>query len=151
MSEIAAVIYPVPHNLVDRFFVSENKSVFVRYLGRTSTIRLAPKSKVIFYASGKSKELIGEGVIDEIEFLTPDEVLSKYGNKVFLNEKELDKYVHLRPNRTSSKKMLTINFSKLRKYSHPIRTDKRITMAGQYLTKKEYSEVVNRASESVRG
>jgi hypothetical protein len=141
MNEITAVIYPVPLNLVDRFF-SEKKSVFVKYLARNTQVQISPKNKMVFYASHGSKEIVGDGAIESVEFLTPDEVLAKYDDKVFLNKEELKEYMLLQPRRTSSKKLLTLNLSKIRKYRHPIRIEKPITMTGQYLSRDEYREMV---------
>lgn len=143
MNKVAAVVYPVPLRMVDRFFI-EKKSVFVKYLARNTRVQLSPKNKMVFYASHGSKEIVGEGIIEAVEFLTPDEVLAKYDDKVFLNKEELREYVLLQPCRTSSKKLLTLTLSKIRKYNNPIRIGKPITMTGQYLTKEEYMEIFHK-------
>jgi len=140
MKKIIAAIYPIPINLVERFF-SENKDVFVKYL-RTSTVRLSPKNKIIFYASHGSQELVGEGLIETIEFLTSDEVLEKYITRVFLKKRELEDYIHSQPLRTSSKKMLTVAFSRIKKYDCPIKIVKPVNMGGQYLTKDDYLKLI---------
>jgi hypothetical protein len=36
-------------------------------------MRMTPKHKVVFYASQGSKQIVGEGIIEAIEFLTPKE------------------------------------------------------------------------------
>jgi hypothetical protein len=94
---------------------------------------------VIFYASHGSKEIIGEGVIESIEFLTPDEVWQKYDGKIFLDRKELHEYTTSQPTRTSTKKMLVITLRKLKKYKSGIKYLKPITMTGEYITKKDYN------------
>jgi len=133
---ITAAIYPVPCHLVDRFFEGKSK-VFVKFLARNTT-KLAPKNKIIFYASHGSKKLIGEGIIESIEFIPPEIVLSKYKKELFLSEAELHAYVKRSPLRTYSKNMLTIVFKKIRKYAEPKKYNKPITMAGLYLDANEY-------------
>jgi hypothetical protein len=113
--------------------------VFVKYTTWSTGIQLKSKHKIILYASQGSKEIVGEGTIEKVEFLTSGEVLKKYGNKVILNKDELEKYMMREPNRMS-KKMLVIVFSKVREYTPHIKYKKPITMAGQYLTRDEYSE-----------
>jgi hypothetical protein len=142
MSEINAVIFPIPTELVDRLFRGNTK-VFVKYVAHNTT-RLAPKHKVIFYASHGSKKLIGEGTIEKVEFLTPQKVLEKYKDQLFLNEAELDAYVKRSPSRSSSKEMLTLVLKKLKKFPKPIDYNKPITMAGQYLSAEEYSSLIKK-------
>lgn len=102
-------------------------------------MRIAPKHKVLFYASHGSKEIAGEGQIEEIEFLTPNEVLAKYGAKTFLDKDELATYTLRQPKRDSSKKMLVLVLSKIKRYRSPVKYRKPISMAGQYLTQEDYS------------
>lgn len=141
MSEIIGAIYPIPIDLVDRFFLKKAK-VFVKFLTHNST-KLVPKNKVIFYASHGSKKLIGEGIIEKIEFLTPEKVFAKYKNTLFLNENEFFSYVGKSPSRIS-KEILTLTLKNIRKYSTPIEYNKKITMAGQYITTEEYKSLILR-------
>jgi hypothetical protein len=140
MNRIIGVIFPVPKEFVDRLLV-DKRNIFVKYVPRTASVQITPKQKLLFYASHGSKEIVGEGLIEAIQFLTPNEVLEKYGHKVFLNKDELTSYTRRQPNRDSSKKMLVLVLSKLRKYSYPKKFYRSITMVGQYLTEKEYQEL----------
>ena len=140
MNEIFGIIYPVPVKFVDRFF-NVNVMVFVKYVAHNTT-RLAPKHRVIFYASHGSKKLIGEGTIEKVEFLTPDEVLAKYKDELFLDEAEFNAYIRRSPSRTPSRKMLVLQLKKLRKYGTPIDYNKPMTMAGQYLSAEEYKSMI---------
>ena len=140
MSEITGIIFPIPKQFVDRLLL-EKRNVFVKYVAGKGLSKLSRKQRVLFYVSKSSKEIVGEGVIDNIDFLTPDEALEQYGDKLFLNEKELKDYTLHRPNREPSKKMLVIVLSRLRRYSKPRHFKKSISMAGQYLTKMEYAEL----------
>jgi hypothetical protein len=142
MNDIVGTIYPIPINFIDRLFDGETK-VFVKYVAHNST-QLAPKHKVIFYGSHGSKELVGEGIIEKVEFLTPQKVLEKYRDQLFLNETELDAYVKRSPSRSSSKEMLTLVLKKLKKFPKPIDYNKPITMAGQYVHAKEYSSLIQK-------
>jgi hypothetical protein len=142
MNDIVGTIYPIPVELVERLFEG-NAKVFVKYVAHNTT-RLAPKHKVIFYASHGSKKLIGEGTIEKVEFLTPQKVLEKYKDQLFLNEAELDAYVKRSPSRSSSKEMLTLVLKKLKKFPKPIDYNKPITMAGQYLSAEEYSSLIKK-------
>jgi hypothetical protein len=129
-------IYPIPIELVHRLFDGK-KRVFVKYVAHDST-KLAPRHKVVFYASHGSRKLIGEGTIEKVEFLNPEAVLARYREDLFLNEEEFQAYVSRSPSRTPSKKMLTFVMKKLKKYSKPVDYDRPVTMAGQYLSVNEY-------------
>ena len=142
MNEIIGVIYPIPAELAERLFEG-NTRIFVKYVAHNTT-RLAPKHKVIFYASHGSKKLIGEGIIDKVEFLTPPKVLEKYKDQLFLTESELHAYIARSPLRSSSKEMLTLVLKKLKKFPKPIDYNKPITMAGQYLSAEEYSSLIKK-------
>jgi len=127
MNEIVGAIFPVPTELVNRLFEGETK-VFVKYVAHSNT-RLSPGHKIVFYASRGSKELIGEGIVEKVEFLTPDEVLSKFKNELFLDAAEFHAYVGKWPSRTS-KRIMTLVLKKLKKYQKPIIYGKPMTMAG---------------------
>jgi hypothetical protein len=140
---VAAVVFPVPERLVERL-LSENRNVFVKYVARTTNLRITPKNKLILYASHGSAELVGEGIIQTIELLTPSEVLDKYGSKVFLDRDELMAYATQEPGRTLSKRMLVLALDKIKTYKPHIKWKKPMTMAGQYLTEEEYRKLRER-------
>jgi hypothetical protein len=132
------MIFPIPLRFAGRV-LHEKRNVFVKYVGRGTCLQLVAKHKAIFYASRGSKEIVGEGIIERIEFLTPSEVLGKYGTRVFLSKEELEKYMMRWPNR-ASKEMLVLVLSKLKEYTPHVKYRKPITMAGQYLTCEEYNK-----------
>ena len=142
MSKIIGSIYPIPSKFVDRLFDGKTK-VFVKY-GAHNATKLTPKHKVIFYASQGLKQLVGEGIIEKVEFLSPDDVIVKYEKWLFLNASEFYAYVERSPSRTSSKKMLTLVLKKLNKYPKPIDYNRSITMAGQYLGVDEYNSLIDK-------
>jgi hypothetical protein len=145
MNKIVGAIYPIPAQLVDRLF-EDNTKVFVKYVAHKTT-KLAPKHKVIFYASHGSKKLIGEGIIEKVEFLTPEEAIAKYKEELFLTKDELYDYVKRSPSRNLSKEMLTLVLKRLKKYRKPIQYPKPITMAGQYLNSIEYNSLMQKEEE----
>jgi hypothetical protein len=136
-----AVVYPVPANLVDRLLI-EDRNVFVKYLPRTTKVSLQQGDKVVFYASHATKQVVGEGVAEKVEFLTPAEAISKYGEKVFLSKDELAAYTARQPSRDPSKKMLVVVLTKLKKYKKGIVYPRPITMAGEYLTEEQYRQLI---------
>ena len=141
MERIVGVIYPVPGDIVDALFSGGSK-VFVKYIPHKST-RLVKGNKVFFYASKGLKSLVGEGVIESIEFLSPENVLDKYSDLLFLNREQFDGYVKMRPTRDPSKEILTLKLVKIKKYKKPIECEKAITMAGRYVSSQEYSNLIS--------
>lgn len=136
MNEIIGAVYPIPQRLVDRLFDGKTK-VFVKYVAHNTT-KLAPRHRVVFYASHGIGKLIGEGIIEKVEFLNPDAVLARYRRDLFLNDEEFQAYVRRSPSRTPSKEMMTLALKKLKRYTTPMDYNRPITMAGQYLTREEY-------------
>jgi len=141
MDKIVAVVYPVPEKLVDRL-LSEKKDIFVKYVARSTNLRIAPGNKLVLYASQGSKKVVGERVIKAIEFMTPSEVLAKYGSRVFLTKDELMVYATQVPGRPPTKKLLVLVLGKTRSYSPPLKWKAPITMTGQYLTEGQYAELL---------
>ena len=86
-SEIIGAIFPVPHDLLNRI-LDQGKDVFVKK--PTLFKELKPGSKILFYASHEVKAILGEGTIEDLEFLSPKEAVGKYGNRLFLSKEELD-------------------------------------------------------------
>jgi len=101
----------------------------------SNTCLVQPSDKVVFYASHSNKQVVGEGTVEITEFLRPDEVISKYGRKVSISKDELRAYTMQQPSRDSSKKMLVVVLTKLKKYKKSIVYPRPITMAGECLTK----------------
>lgn len=133
-------MYPLPIELIDRLF-DDRPKVFVKYVAHNTT-KLLPKHKVVFYGSHGSRKLIGEGTIEKVEFLTPEAVLSRHKEDLFLNQEELLAYVRRFPSRTPSKEMLILVMKKLKRYPVPVDYNRPITMAGQYLTAAEYGSLI---------
>jgi hypothetical protein len=139
MSKLEGAIFPIPHYLTHGLF-SGGPKIFVKYLPHNST-RLVKGNKIIFYESRGSKCLIGEGVVNSIEFLTPKEVIKNYKNLLFLSEEQFEDYVKLRTNHDPSKKMLTMKLTNIKKYATPIKYKNTITMAGKYIGINEFRSI----------
>jgi len=136
----SVTIFPVPNSLIDRFF-EDRKNVFVKYHGHATAPHLEKGSRIAFYASQNQRELVGEGLVQSVEFLTPEETLAKYGNQLFLSKEELIAYGNSRP-RNPSRKMLVLVLEHLTKYKRRITYPKRMTMAGARLTLGEYKSIM---------
>jgi hypothetical protein len=139
-TETHGAIFPIPDLFKDRLFDGKH-NVFIKYLPHNSTKLIAGK-KILFYASGVVKALVGEGEIEKIEFLLPQEVIKLHGKELFLSESEFNAYTRSSASRARSKKVLTLVLKKLRKYSKPARLNKPMTMAGQYINAEEYNSLV---------
>jgi hypothetical protein len=123
------IVYPLFQEHLQRFF-DKGKTVFVKFLlGRPT--RLNPGLRLFFYQSKSRKEIVGEARIVDISSITADEVLSAYGDRLFLNSEEFREYVGDR----HSKPMLVLILEGFERYSSPLKLDKSVTMAGQYMTK----------------
>ena len=139
------IIYPVPSNLVPRFF-DQGKNVFVKYLPKVGYHHLKVGDKIMFYASRNLKKIVGEGTIQKLELLKPSEALEKYRENLFLSEEELEEYRHHRSDRPPTKELLVVVIRDLRKYSKSVEPEKPITMTGRRVTEKEYRSLRARSS-----
>lgn len=137
MSDFIGVIFPVPQQFIERFFI-DKKNIFVKFSTGEST-SLKEGQILLFYASYGTKKIVGEGIIKNIEFLKASEVYRKYPNKLFLEKDELFEYAGYR----TFKKMLTIELSNIMKYEEPVITPIPITIAGLQITKEQYEKYFN--------
>ncbi|MBU4500946.1 MAG: DUF365 domain-containing protein [Nanoarchaeota archaeon] len=135
--KIVGVIYALPRNLVNRFFINK-KNVFIKFhTYERLPITLQICSKLLFYVSHSKKEVIGEANIRDIRLMTTEEAIRKYPKKMFLSSKELRAYAKGREN----KKALVFILSNIRRYGKPVYYDHPLTMAGEYISKKKYEEI----------
>lgn len=131
------IIFPVLPEHLGRFF-ERQKRVFVKFVGREVVPRsLQSGSKLFFYESRSNKEIVGEARIVEITIGTVEEMLAKHGEDLFLTRIELEEYAADR----KAKRMLVLVLEDAKKYAVPLRLDKSITMAGQYMTKSMYNDL----------
>ena len=137
--DIVGAAFPVPHYLMNRFF-KEGKKVFVK---NSKFKQLNLGSKIIFYASRDVHAFVGEGIIETIEFLMPQDIIQNYKNELFLTEKELNIYAQEK----NVSKFLVARFSEIKKYHTPVKPKRFITMSGKYITKLEYETIILNSSQ----
>jgi len=76
--KVVGAIFPLSSHLVDRIF-KEGRNVFLK--PPTVYKDLGKGSKILFYASGEIREIIGEGTAEKVELLKPAEAVKKYGKE----------------------------------------------------------------------
>lgn len=136
---VIGIIFPMLPEHVRRFF-EQGKTVFVKFVAHLYT-NLQPGSKLFFYESRSKKQIVGEARIIQIGSGTMDEVLLKHGADLFLTPTELKEYVGNRRERG----MLVLVLDGVRKYSTPLKADRPVTMAGQYMTKEIFRRLKDSA------
>ena len=139
LKEFVGAAFPVPHHLMKRFF-EEGKKIFVK---NSKFSRLKPGSKIIFYASRDIHALVGEGTIETVEFLTPQETIRKYKNDLFLTETECNAYAREK----NVSKFLVIQFSEIKQYKNRVKPPRFISIGGRYVSKNEYEAILAKASK----
>ena len=91
MSEITGVTFPVPKNLMPRFF-KDGKTVFIK--PATIFKALKPGMKLIFYQSHEDTGYVGEATIRRIVINdNPLAFFETFGDVVFLTRDETETYV----------------------------------------------------------
>ena len=134
-----ATIYPLLPKHIERIF--EGRDVFCKYVGKGRP-RIGEGSKILFYASGGRFEVLGEAIVQVIEFLTPKEAAAKYEERLFITNEELENYRKQR-GRPPGKKLLVLRLTNVIRYDKPHKLSKAVTMAGQTLTDIEYRKLLS--------
>ena len=124
------IIFPILRDHIQRLLEGK-KTVFVKFVGNLPK-RLHPGSKLFFYESRSKKEIVGEARIVEISSGTPQEVLQRFRNDLFLTATEFEKYIGDR----KSQRVLVLILTSAKRYRRPLKIAKAITMTGQYMTKQ---------------
>lgn len=139
MNSIIGAIFSISNDNVNRLFF-EGKSVFVKF---TIFNRLSEGSKIVFYVSKEAK-LIGEGTIEKIDKGNPKEIWERYKDRLFLDKEAYSKYVEVTAigggGLRGSKDITSFVLKDLKCFPKAI-LGYRITPAGRYFDKKEYSEI----------
>ena len=136
----AAMIYPLLPEHIERIF--EGRDVFCKYVGKGRP-RIGEGSKLLFYALGGRFEVLGEAIVQVIEFLTPKEAATKYEGRLFIANEELEDY-RKKEGRPPGKKLLVLRLTNVKKYDKPHKLSKTVTMAGQTLTETEYRKLLSK-------
>ena len=142
IESIVGIIFPLSREHIDRF-VEHGKTVFVKFYGKERVpLRLRHGSRLFFYQSGGGKEIVGEAKITEVSTGTLDSVWDQFGNRLFLTREELEAYVDDRTNI----RMAVLVLEGAKKYRNPLTLSHSITMAGQYMTKKLFQNLISSRS-----
>lgn len=137
--KLIGIIFPLPERLISRIF-DNGKRIFTKFTTHPpseESIRIRSGNKMFFYKSRANKTLVGEAIIKKIEFMLPSEVMNKYKEELVNPPEEMSEYVGGRNN----KKMLVLDLSNIRRYTHPIIMKTPVTMAGLYVTEKNYKDI----------
>jgi hypothetical protein len=136
--DVLGIIYSFIPKHIPRFF-ENGKTVFVKFIGRRAYRQLRPGSKLFFYEARSGRKIVGEARILAIDTSTPEEVVSKYSGQLFLTTTELEEYASKGwSGDRKSKEMLVLIVTNPRKYKTPLTLGKKLTMAGQYMTRKMF-------------
>jgi len=134
MPEIEGVAFPIPKQFAQRFF--EGRDVFVK--PATVFKELKPGMKFVIYQSHEDTGFVGEAKIKAISFADdPMELLEKYRERLFLDEKELKEYVKSQERwgrrKAKKKKWMAIELEEIKKYEKPVKPKRFVTVGGCYL------------------
>jgi hypothetical protein len=91
---------------------------------------------------GREKQLVGESIIDDILFMTPDMIVKEFGDQLFISTDELNAYGGNRP---EWKKLLVLSLSRFGRYDVPLNPPKVVTMAGCKLSEEEHRKLMKKA------
>lgn len=116
---VLGIIYPlIPEHA--RRFLEDKKTVFVKFVSRGSTPRrLGPRSRLFFYVSGGTREIVGEAKIVSMAMADPPDIMAEYATQLFLTSDELDEYIGER----RTKAMLVLVLTNVKKYHLAIAND----------------------------
>ena len=128
-------MYPVTKEHFDR--IAGGKTAFCKYVG-ASLPKIGAGAMLLFYQTGGSRTVIGEGRIKALERTTPDAALAKYGERLFLTKVELAAYSGSR-HRTPRSTFMVFSLDSVREFGTPVARTKPLTMAGLTLTRRQYA------------
>ena len=138
-TNIIGVIFPLPRHIIYRF-LNEKKYIFVKYIPRIPTkkskFKIVPGLKLYFYESASRKAIVVEAIIKSIEFLTIDETIDRYNEKLMISENELIEYANGR-----TKKIMALKIEDIKKLDPLIQIKGSINLAGRYVTKENIEEI----------
>lgn len=85
-----AIIYPILREHIEHLLGGYH--VFCKYTGQRNP-NIGPGTKILFYGSGTGHKIFGEGTVESIEFLSPEDLIKKYGSQLFISATDLEKYL----------------------------------------------------------
>lgn len=145
MNQRRGIIYPLLPEHIERIF--DRKDVFCKFTATGS--KTTKGHKLLFYSSRGNFEIRGEATVDDVEYLTPDEAIRKYGKRLFITPEEMNSYCAKR-DRPPDKKLLVMVLQKIREYPKPHKLEKPIPMSGMVLTDTMYKKILGSVSMITR-
>ena len=143
-NRIIGIVLPIPSEQVQRIF-NKNGNVLVKYLShipkRFEQFRLKKEMKVLLYVSNSGRKIAGEAKIKNIEFLSPNDAITRYGRNLLVSELEMSRYVHSQPRRNYDKPLLVLELINIKEYPEGLTYHKNVSMVGEYLTKETYERI----------
>jgi len=140
-TEIVGAIFPVRRKHISSLF-SRDRDIFLKF----TKLSLERGSTIVFYVSGE-KLLIGEAKVGDVKNLSPSAAWSHYGDRLFLDKEEYDKYVRISPTSMEERKMgevTVFELKNMKKYETPVRATHPATPSGRYLTEEMIERIRNR-------
>ncbi len=141
-------IYPVLPMHLERIFAG--KDVFCKFIGTgpkgKGRTRISAGEQILFYSSRGLCEIVGEAKIGSLEYLTPEETVGKYRERLFITPDELAIYASRR-NRAPNSHLLVVVLKQIRKYRKRYKLDRPITMSGMDVTREKYHEIVSKIKQ----
>lgn len=142
--DIIGVTFPIPKAYIARFF-DGGKTVFIKPAVVFKDLQIG--MKFVFYQSQEDAGYVGEAIIKGISMANnPHSFFDLYGDKIFLEEIELDKYIErIRKRREyyskvktkpRKRKWIAIELESIRKYRNTRKPNSFIPIGGQYLKKE---------------
>lgn len=131
-------VFPLPHKPIERL-LSKERDVFAKF-GRFLHLS---KGQILQFYDSDIHAIVGEAKIQKVVHMDPMNVWAKYGQRLFLNKDEFDRYISQTPLgprnlKTSGskpkKKVMTICvLSDPKKFRRPKKPTRIMNMIGHYL------------------
>ncbi len=141
MDEIIGVAFSLPKDAIE-FMFSNNRDVFVKYIShvpiKKTSVKIKKGMKLYLYQSGGTKQIVGEAVIEKIDFLNMSAILENYSERLVISEKMFQQYSKGR----EDKRALIFELSNLKKYNIGVNLSKPINMGGLYITTENKSMIL---------
>ena len=115
--------------------------VYVKYIthpGSKNATRLKKEHYLLFYLSRMDKSIVGYTKIKNISYKMPEEIKADQLNKIQMEKKEFDAYSSDR----QSKPLLFLELDRIVTLENPVKMEKPMTMAGQYVSIKGIKQLL---------
>ncbi|WP_004069025.1 DUF365 domain-containing protein [Thermococcus litoralis] len=144
VEDVVGATFPVPKSFLERI-LDGKKDVFVKPATLT---KLKKGMKIVFYASREDQGFHGEAEVESVEvFDNPLKILERYGDRLFLTEKEFKEYVasQKRWGRERHKPWMAIVLRNIRRYPRVVKPKRFVAVSGRYVRGQEYEWILKNA------